>query len=158
MAIHPASGKRPIATGVRREQSSTPLSSATAENTPSPTTPVISIPLSKDGNVNNSADLTERLAAALLPFLEPRDIGKRLPVKAPDSLDGSYSEFHSWWKQMKQYIEINAPSAPTDKLKILSVGTFFRSTALHRYHAWQRELKSQARKDSWADFKAAVKE
>ena len=158
MAIHPASGKRPKATGARREQSSTPLSSATAENTPSPTTPAISIPLSNDGNVNNSADPTERLAAALRPLLEPRDRGKRLPVKAPDSFDGSYSEFHSWWKQMKEYIEINAPSAPTDKLKIMSVGTFFRGTALHWYHARQRELKSQTRKDSWADFKVAVKE
>ena len=59
---------------------------------------------------------------------------------------------------MKEYIEINALSAPTDKLKIMSVGTLFRGTALHWYHARQRELKSQARKDSWADFKAAVKE
>ena len=157
IAIHPASGKRSKATGIRHEQSSTPLSSATAENTPSPTTPTISIPLSNDGNANNSADPTERLAAALRPLLEPRDRGKRLPVKAPDSFDGSYSEFHSWWKQMKEYVEINAPSAPTDKLKIISVGTFFRGTALHWYHARQRELKGQARKDSWADFKAAVK-
>ena len=127
MAIHPASGKRSKATGPRCEQSSTPLSSATARNTPVPTTPAASASVAPD----NTADPTERLAAALRPLLEPRDRGKRLPVKAPDSFDGSYSEFHSWWKQMKEYIEINAPSAPTDKLKIMSVGTFFRGTALH---------------------------
>ena len=58
---------------------------------------------------------------------------------------------------MKEYIDINAPSAPTDMLKVMSVGTFFRGVALHWYHTRQREFKSQARKDSWADFKAAVK-
>ena len=58
----------------------------------------------------------------------------------------------------EKVLEINVPSAPTDRLKIISVGTFFHGTALHWYHARQRELKSQARKDSWADFKAVVKE
>lgn len=100
-----------------------------------------------------------RFLAELRPILlGDRDKGKRLSIKGPDIFDGTFVEFRTWWERTKEYLHMNAPSVPTDKIKIQIVGTFMKGGALAWYQTRKRSMKTKKRADSWKSFKAAVVE
>ena len=95
----------------------------------------------------------------LLPLLTKNyDRGKRIAVKAPEMYGGEKSEFRLWWRKIKDYFDINTPSLPTDKIKIQTVGTFLKGTALSWYQQRRGELKASKTKDTWRQFKAAMED
>ena len=68
--------------------------------------------------------LAEIIAMALAAQPKVDDTGKRLPVKAPDTYDGSLFKFRRWWECIDEYFAIHRTRVPTDETKIYSVGTF----------------------------------
>ena len=71
----------------------------------------------------------EIIAMALAAQPKEDDTGKRLPVKAPDTYDGSFVKFRRWWEFIDEYFVIHRKRVPTNKKKIYSVGTFLRDQA-----------------------------
>ena len=102
----------------------------------------------------------EKFLADLLPHLiagaQPRDRGKRLPTKAPEPFDGSFQTFRPWWEKLREYLHINSPSLPTDKIRIQTVGTFLKGNALTWYQMRKRARKDGNAPDNWPDFKEAM--
>ena len=66
---------------------------------------------------------------------------KRLPVKAPEKFDGTYTKLRSWWEMMKDYLHINESYLPTDSLKIMTVGTCLEKEAPRWYLLRKRALE-----------------
>ena len=52
------------------------------------------------------------------------DNGKRLPIKAPETFDGSFTKFSRWWESINEYFAIHQKRVPSDETKIYSLGTF----------------------------------
>ena len=71
----------------------------------------------------------EIIAMALAAQPKEDDMGKRLPVKAPDTYDGSFIKFRRWWEAIGEYFTIHRKRVPTNETKIYSVGTFLRDQA-----------------------------
>ena len=71
----------------------------------------------------------EIIAMALAVQPKEGDTGKHLPVKAPDTYDGSFMKFRRWWESNDEYFAIPRKRVPTDKTKIYLVGTFLRDQA-----------------------------
>ena len=86
----------------------------------------------------------------------PTDRGKRLPVKAPESFDGSYSKFRLWWETMRQYLHIQRHSVPDDETKILSIGTYLSGEAKTWFNARLREAEASHQYDDWKSFSSAL--
>ena len=63
----------------------------------------------------------EIIAMALAAQPKEDDTGKRLPVKAPDTYDGSFVKFRRWWESIDEYFAIYRKRVPTDETKIYSV-------------------------------------
>ena len=86
------------------------------------------------------------------------DSGKRLPVKAPNTFDGSFIKFRRWWESMDEYFTIHKRRVPTDETKIFSVGTFFRDQAADWYVERKRTLRATKLKDNWEAFSEAMED
>ena len=85
-------------------------------------------------DTNSTMLLAQKFLSDLIPHLaQLHDRGKRLPTKARKTFDGTFSEFRSWWKKIKEYLYINTLSLSTDKIKIQTVGTFLKGNALTWY-------------------------
>ena len=66
----------------------------------------------------------EVIAMALAARPKEEDSGKCLPVKAPDTLDGTFIKFRRWWESIDEYFVIHRKRVLTDETKLYSVGTF----------------------------------
>ena len=67
---------------------------------------------------------TIALAAHILSKMKEgkeEDSGKRLPVKAPDTFDGTFIKFRRWWESIDEYFTIHKRRVPMDEMKIFSV-------------------------------------
>lgn len=102
----------------------------------------------------------ERFLEALRPLLEqtPKDRGKRLPTKGPETFDGTFISFRSWWEKLQDYVEMNSPSLPTDRLKIQIVGTFLKGKAWVWYQTRRRTMEASHERDDWTAFSSAMEE
>ena len=100
-----------------------------------------------------------RFLAELRPLLlGPQDRGRRLPTKGPDAFDGGYTAFRPRWERLQDYLEINTPSVPTDRIKIQVVGTFMKGAAWTWYETRKRNMVSQHLQDNWKAFRSAMVE
>src|SRR6266705_2323398 len=103
----------------------------------------------RDEDADFANSVTGRFLARLLT---EKDTGRRLPVKAPEPFDGTYSKFRMWWESMEEYLYIQRKSVPDDETRILTVGTFLKDEAKVRYVTRRRELRTKNRTDSWKKF------
>ena len=106
---------------------------------------------------------TLALAAHILSKMKEgkeEDSGKRLPVKAPDIFDGSFTKFRRWWESMDEYFTIHKRRVPSDETKIFSVGTFLRDQAADWYHDVERKrmLCTAKLNDNWEAFSEAMED
>ena len=86
------------------------------------------------------------------------DSGKHLPVKAPDTFDGTFTKFRRWWKSMDEYFTIHKRRVSTDETKIFSVGTFLRDQAADWYIERKRTLRAAKLNDNWEAFSEAIED
>ena len=100
----------------------------------------------------------EIIAMALAAQPKEDDTGKRLPVKAPDTYDGSFVKFRRWWEYIDEYFAIHRKRVPTDETKIYSVGTFLRDQAADWYMERKRTMKTLHLEDNWKAFSTAIEE
>ena len=66
----------------------------------------------------------EIFTMALAAYSKEEDSGKRLPIKAPDTFDGTFVKFRRWLESIDEYFAIHRKRVPTYETKIYSVGTF----------------------------------
>ena len=100
----------------------------------------------------------EIIAMTLAARPKEDDMGKRLPVKAPDTYDGSFVKFRRWWESIDEYFAIHRKRVPTDETKIYSVGTFLRDQAANWYMERKRTMKALHLEDNWKAFSTAIEE
>ena len=100
----------------------------------------------------------EIIAMALASQLKKDNTGKRLPVKAPDTYDGSFVKFRRWWQSIDEYFAIYRKRVPTNETKIYSVGTFLRDQAANWYMERKRTMKTLHLEDNWKVFSMAIEE
>ena len=100
----------------------------------------------------------EIIAMALGRNPKEGDMGKRLPVKAPDTYDGSFVKFRRWWESINKYFAMHKKRVPMDKTKIYSVGTFLRDQAADWYMERKRTMKALHLEDNWKAFSMAIEE
>ena len=101
------------------------------------------------------------LAAHILSKIKEgkeEDSGKRLPVKAPDTFDGTFTKFRRWWESIDEYFTIHKRRVPTDQTKIFSVGTFLRDQAADWYIERKRTLRAAKLNDNWEAFSEAMED
>ena len=60
---------------------------------------------------------------------EDEDSGKKIPLIAPETFDGSFSKVRRWWESIYEYVAIHQKRVPKDQTKIYSLGTFLRDQA-----------------------------
>ena len=95
---------------------------------------------------------TIALAAHILSKIKEgkvEDSGKRLPVKAPDTFDWTFTKFRRWWESINEYFTIHKRCVPTHQTKIFSVGTFLRDQAADWYIKRKRTLCAAKLNDNW---------
>ena len=98
---------------------------------------------------------TIALAAHILSKMKEgkeEDSGKRLPVKSPNTFDGTFTKFRRWWESIDEYFTIHKRRVPTDETKIFSVGTFLRDQAADWYIERKRTLRAAKLNDNWEAF------
>ena len=86
------------------------------------------------------------------------DTVQRLPVKAPDTYDGSFVKFRRWGESIDEYFAIHRKRVPTDETKIYSVGTFLRDQVADWYMERKRKMKTLHLEDNWKAFSMAIEE
>ena len=104
---------------------------------------------------------TIALAAHILGKMKEgkeEDLRKRLPVKAPDTFDGTFIKFRRRWKSMDKYITIHKRRVPTDETKIFSICIFLRDQAAERYIERKCSLRAAKMKDNWEAFSEAIED
>ena len=106
---------------------------------------------------------TIALAAHILSKMKEgkeEDSGKRLPVKSPDTFDGTstFTKFRRWWESIDEYFTIHKRHVPTDETKIFSVGTFLRDQAADWYIERKRTLRAAKLNDNWEAFSEAMED
>ena len=89
---------------------------------------------------------------------EDGDSGKRIPLKAPKTFDGSFSKFRRWWESINKYFAIHQKRVPNDQTKIYSLGTFLRDQAAEWYTERKRSMKALHLDDNCVAFSAAMEE
>ena len=102
---------------------------------------------------------TIALAAHILSNMKEgkeEDSGKRLPVKEPDTFDGTFTKFRRWWESMDEYFTIHKRRVSTNETKIFSVGTFLRDQSADWYIEWKRTLRAAKLNDNWEAFSKAI--
>ena len=100
----------------------------------------------------------EIIAMALAAHLKEDDTGKRLPVKAPNTSNGSLVKFRRWWESINKYFAIHRKRVPTDETKIYLVGTFLRDQAADWYLERKQTMKTLHLEDNWKAFSMAIEE
>ena len=104
---------------------------------------------------------TIALSAHILSKLrdgKEEDSGKRLPVKAPDTFDGSFTKFRRWWESMDKYFTIHRGRVHTDETKIFTIGTFLRDQATNWYVERKRTLRAAKLNDNREAFSEAMED
>ena len=86
------------------------------------------------------------------------DSGKRLPIKAPETSDESFTKFRRWWESIKEYFTIHQKRVPNDETKIYSLGTFLRDQAADWYTERKGSMKALYLEDNWVAFSAAMED
>ena len=86
------------------------------------------------------------------------DTGKRLPMKAPDTFDSTFTKFRRWWESIDKYFTIHKRYVPTYQMKILSVGTFLRDQAADWYIERKLTLRTTKWNDNWEAFSKAMED
>ena len=89
---------------------------------------------------------------------DDEDSGKRIPLKAPETFDGSCSKFRRWWESINEYFAIHQRRVPNDQTKIYALGTFLRDQAADWYAERKRSMKALHLDDNWVAFSAAMEE
>ena len=87
--------------------------------------------LSSEEEEDKSVNAFARILASAFHQLkkEDEDSGKRVPLKAPETFDGSFSKFRRWWASINEYFAIHQKRVPNHQKKIYSLGTFRRVQA-----------------------------
>ena len=104
---------------------------------------------------------TITLAAHILSKMKEgkeEDSGKRLPVKAPNTFDGTFTKFRRWWESIDVYFTIHKRRVPTDQTKIFSVGTFLRDQAADWYIERKWTLRATKLNDNLEAFSEAMED
>ena len=73
---------------------------------------------------------------------EDEDSGNSLPIKAPETFDGSFTKFRRWWELINEYFAIHQKRVPHNKTKINSLGTFLRDQAADWFTERKRSMKA----------------
>ena len=89
---------------------------------------------------------------------DDEDSGKRIPLKAPETFDGSFSKFRRWWELINEYFASHQKRVPNDHTKIYSLGTFLRDQAADWYAERKRSMKALHLDDNWVAFSAAIED
>ena len=89
---------------------------------------------------------------------DDEDSGKRIPLKARETFDGSFGKFRRWWESINEYFLIHQQRVPNDQTKIYSLGTFMRDQAADWYAERKRSMKGIHLEDNWVAFSAAMEE
>ena len=89
---------------------------------------------------------------------EDEDSRKNIPLKAPETFDGSFSKFRRWWETINEYFVIHQKRVPHDQTKIYSLGTFLQDQAADWYAERKRSMKALHLDDNWVAFSAAMEE
>ena len=89
---------------------------------------------------------------------DDEDSGKRIPLKAPETFDGSFSKFRRLWESINEYFAIHQKRVPNDHRKIYSLGTFLRDQGAEWYTERKRSMKALHLDDNWVAFSAAMEE
>ena len=55
--------------------------------------------------------------------------GNRIPLKEPETCDGSFIKFRRWWESINEYFTIHQRKVPNDQTKIDFLETFLRDQA-----------------------------
>ena len=84
--------------------------------------------------------------------------GKRIPLQAPETFDGSFATFKRWWESINEYFAINQKRVPNDQTKIYSLKTFLQDLAADWYAEQQRSLKALHLDDNWVAVSAAIED
>ena len=118
---------------------------------------------SREPRALEKAEFAETLALVAIMLCKMRegkeeDSGKRLPVKAPDTFNGTFTKFRRWWEAINKYFTIQKRRVPTDETKIFSVGTFLRDQAADWYTERKRTLRAAKLKDNWEAFSEAMED
>ena len=105
------------------------------------------------------AGLAKILAATFQQLKKAdEDTGKRLPIKAPEILDGSFTKFRRWWESINEYFTIHQKRVPNDEKKMYSVETFLRDQAANWYTERKRLMKALYLEDNWVAFSADMED
>ena len=86
------------------------------------------------------------------------DNGKRLPIKARETFNGSFTKFRRWWESINEYFAIHHKRVPSDETKIFPLGTFLRDQAADWYTERKRSMKALYLEDNWVAFSAAMED
>ena len=80
-------------------------------------------------------DMAEFIAVTLNPLSKDKeeDRGKRLPIKALETFDGTFTKFRRWWESIDEYFTIHQNRVPDDQTKIYMLGLFLRDQAADWY-------------------------
>ena len=89
---------------------------------------------------------------------EDEDSGKRLPIKALETFNGSFTKFRRWWESINEYIAIHQMRVANDETKIYSLSTFLRDQAANWYTERRRLRKALYLDHNWVAFLAAMEE
>jgi hypothetical protein len=80
-------------------------------------------------------------------------------MKQPKEFTGKdKSKFRSWWKSVLGYMEVQEVLMPTDKIKILWVGSLMTDYALNWFQNRQNWCEANKFQDQWNLFKEAIEE
>ena len=117
----------------------------------------------RDPRTLEKEEFAETLALASVMLSKMRegkeeDSGKRLPVKAPDTFDWTFTKFRRWWEAIDECFTIHKRHVPTDETKIFSVGTFLRDQAADWYTERKRTLRAAKLKNNWEAFSEAMED
>jgi hypothetical protein len=78
-------------------------------------------------------DAMERWLAPLLEKISriaDKPSAKRPVMKSPDNFTGKdLSKFRAWWRTVQDYVSVNEPTMPQDKIKIMWLGSLLRDEA-----------------------------
>ena len=150
--------KRPTATAGNPNDSEPSIEPSTLRRRPSPLTERRKF-FTEEDKEKTMARFAKILAAAFQQLKrEDEDSGKRIPMKAPETFDGSFSKFRRWWESVNEYFAIHQKRVPNDQTKIYSLGTFLRDQAADWYAERKRSMKALHLKDNWVAFSAAMEE
>src|SRR5258705_1942405 len=107
-----------------------------------------------------TANPAENIQAWLAPLLEKltaeKPSSKRPSMKTPEAFTGKdISKFRAWWRTVRDYMEVNEPFMPKDKVKISWIGSLLKSEAQCWFQTRQTRLETYHLIDTWTEFQEA---